>query len=582
MPDENAVRIIREREPGAGTAALAAELDPLLARILGARGVQRPAELDLSMQALLPPERLRNADRAAALLADHVQSGRHIKIVGDFDADGATATALAMVALTAMGAKKVSFLVPNRFDFGYGLTPEIVALALQDDPDLLVTVDNGISSHDGVRVAREAGLKVLVTDHHLPPPELPDADVIVNPSLPDCEFPSKALAGVGVVFYVLCVLRAQLRERGWFEAQGLEAPNMADYLDLVALGTVADVVPLDRNNRVLVQQGLQRIRQGRTRPGIKALIEAAGREQSRLQAQDLGFALGPRINAAGRLDDISIGIRCLLAPDLKSARSLARALEELNAARRSLEQQMTAQGAVLAATVDAVDSDALGLCVYDPGWHQGVVGIVAGRLRERFHRPVIAFADAGDGDELKGSARSINGVHIRDVLEALSSRFPGLILKFGGHAMAAGLSIRRPHLTRFQRAFAAQLGNWMNTDDIQSVLVTDGELGVEQCSLHTARLLARFGPWGQHFPEPLFHNRFQLVHQRQVGQRHLKLTLRRTAADGRALLYDAIAFNQDELSVSESAALHVVYRLTENHYGGETRLQLVVEHLSPA
>ncbi len=570
MPEPSRPLIV-ERPRGAAEAVLGRTLHPLLARILSARGVASVEELDLSMAAMLPPEDLTHAPAAAARLAEAVSAGQHIKIIGDFDADGATASALAVAALKAMGAARVTYLVPNRFEFGYGLTPEIVALALEDEPDLIVTVDNGISSIDGVRAANEAGVAVIITDHHLPGSELPAAEVIVNPNQPGCSFPSKALAGVGVIFYIMVLTRRALRDTGWFEKHELTPTNMAQFLDLVALGTVADVVPLDRNNRILIAQGLKRIRAGGTRPGILALIESAGRVPARLTARDLGFAVGPRLNAAGRLDDMSIGIQCLLAPDRKVARSLALALEQLNAARSALDRQMTEEAALLVAALD-VGGEQPGLCVYDQAWHQGIVGIVAGRLRERFHRPAIAFAEAGN-DELKGSGRSVDGVHLRDALDSIATRYPGLIQKFGGHAMAAGLSIRRRHLERFSKAFAAEIARWVGPEQVQGRALTDGELRPAECALETARLLERYGPWGQHFPEPVFHGEFELVHQRVVGERHLKLSLRR---DNRLL--DAIAFNQSPLP-GRPTRVRAVFRLSENDYQGVVTLQLMVEHL---
>ena len=493
---------------------------------------------------MLLPTHLDGTARAARLLADAVAAGRHIRFVGDFDADGATSSALGVAALNAMGAAHVSFIVPNRFEFGYGLTPEIVSIAMADHPAVLITVDNGISSVEGVRAARAAGAAVVITDHHLPGRQLPEADAIVNPNLVGCAFGSRNLAGVGVIFYVLSALRTELRERGWFENSGIAAPNMAEFLDLVALGTVADVVPLDRNNRILVQQGLRRIRAGKARPGIRALCEASGRPMATLSASDLGFALGPRLNAAGRLDDISIGIRCLLADSLIEARSLATALEELNRSRRAIQQQMTQEAELAVVGLDLDGESRLGLCVYREGWHQGVVGIVAGRLKDRFGRPSIAFADAGPlaPDELKGSARSIDGVHIRDALDAIATRYPGLIQRFGGHAMAAGLSIRRVHFERFVDAFATEIARWVSADEIDGVVLSDGDLAAQELDLMLADEIARGGPWGQSFPEPLFHGDFDIVHQRVVGERHLKLSLRKDTR-----LVDAIAFNQAPL-----------------------------------
>jgi single-stranded-DNA-specific exonuclease len=573
MPDG---RRIVERPRGPAEAELAATLSRRMARLYGARGINCVDELDLSLARLLQPGLLTGSERAAELLADAVTLGRHVRFVGDFDADGATSSALGVAALRAMGCSNVSFVVPNRFEYGYGLTPEIVELAMRDAPDVLVTVDNGISSIEGVAVARTAGAQVIVTDHHLPGRELPAADAIVNPNLPDSTFGSRNLAGVGVIFYVLSQLRALLRSRGWFAERGIDEPNMADYLDLVALGTVADVVPLDQNNRILVSQGLRRIRSGKTRPGLRALCEAAGRALHNLTAQDLAFAIGPRINAAGRLDDISIGIRCLLADNPIEARSLAMALEQLNQTRRSIEQQMTREAELAVAGIRLDDVTPLGLCVYRESWHQGIVGIVAGRLKDRFQRPAIAFADAGaiTPDELKGSARSVQGVHIRDALDAIAVRYPGLIQRFGGHAMAAGLSIRRVHLARFADAFAKEVARWIGAEQVEGVIESDGELASAELDLALAQEIAAGGPWGQGFPEPMFHGEFDVVTQRVVGSGHLKLVLR---ADARVV--DAIAFNQAPLDADR---VRIAYRLARNDYRDNTTLQLVVEYIEVA
>lgn len=568
-------RRIVERPALGGEAALSKSLSPRMARIYSARGIESADELDLTLESLLRPGALDGASEAAYLLADAVTAGKHIRFVGDFDADGATSSVVGVAALRAMGCARVSFIVPNRFEFGYGLTPEIVAIAMIDKPDVLVTVDNGISSIEGVRAARAAGAAVVITDHHLPGRELPDADVIVNPNLPGCGFGSRHLAGVGVIFYVLTLLRAELRLRGWFASIGIEAPNMADYLDLVSLGTVADVVPLDRNNRILVQQGLRRIQAGKARPGIRALCEASGRAMATLSAADLGFGLGPRLNAAGRLDDMSIGIRCLLADNIIEARSLATALEELNESRKAIQQQMTQEAELSVAAISFAGETQLGLCVYGEGWHQGVVGIVAGRLKDRFSRPVIAFADAGATapEELRGSARSIPGVHIRDALDAIATRYPGLIQRFGGHAMAAGLSIRRIHLQRFSDAFATEVGRWVSSEEISGIILSDGELAASELDLALADEIARGGPWGQGFPEPLFHGDFDIVNQRVVGERHLKLSLRK---DRRVV--DAIAFNQAPLR--DTARAQIAYRLSRNDFRDRVTLQLVVEHIA--
>ena len=566
--------VIEERSSGEAVETLreSLSLPTFFARVLSARGIRSVEDVDLSLGALLPPTLLANVDRAAARLVAAIRGDERILVIGDFDADGATASALVVSLLGAMGARQVDYLVPNRFEFGYGLTPEIVRIAIERGPAVIMTVDNGISSLDGVRVANESGIDVLVTDHHLAPAQLPAAYAIVNPNQRECEFPSGALAGVGVAYYVLSVVRAQLRDAGYFEQERVNEPNLGDWLDLVALGTVADVVPLDRNNRILVHNGLRRMRAGRVRPGIKALCEVAGRPLDRLTAQDLGFGLGPRLNAAGRLDDISIGIQCLLAEDIATARSLAIALDELNKARREIEDDMNADAQILiAGTMTGEDP---GLCVYDPSWHQGVIGIVAGRMRERFHRPVVAFADAGDAApaEIKGSARSVPGVHVRDAIDDVATRYPGLVEKFGGHAMAAGLSIKRIHFERFQRAFADAVQDRANPRDLMGIQSSDGELSATEMSLQSAHMIAGYGPWGQAFEEPMFHGDFDLVSQREVGGgRHLKLVLK----SGDRLM-DAIAFNQTSV---DARRVKVMYRLDINHYADADTLQLVVEHI---
>ena len=551
-----------------------ADLPPLLARIYRSRGLTHGAELDLNLAALALPDEMPDLAAAAGRLADAVVGGEHILIVGDFDADGATSVALAVSLLEAMGASRVSFLVPNRFEFGYGLSPEIVALALRRAPAVIVTVDNGTSSVEGVALANEHDVDVIVTDHHLPGKELPTALALVNPNLAGSDFSSPAMAGVGVIYYVLGGVRANLKARGWFDERPL--PNLADWLDLVAVGTVADVVPLDHNNRVMVAQGLRRIRAGRSRPGIQAICEIAGRESAKLTAQDLGFAIGPRLNAAGRLDDMTLGIQCLLATDLVQARELATALDELNQARRALEQEMVQDAELIVADHSQAVEGRYGIAVYDPSWHQGIVGIVAGRLREKIHRPVIAFADAGDvaPDELKGSARSVEGLHIRDVLDAIATRYPGMVVRFGGHAMAAGLSIKRVHYPRFERVFDNVVGERIPPSALTPTLESDGPLALEEMNLSMARELAAAGPWGQQFPQPAFHNEFELVSQRVVGEHHLKLVLKKGER-----LFDAIAFRQPPLP--ETARLEALYRLEENDYRGNVTLQLVVEHLRP-
>ncbi len=549
-------------------------LPPLLTRIYAARGVCHARELDTGLQQLEPYHSLKGITAAVELLLDAIEQQQRILIVGDFDADGATATVTGLLGLRMLGAEDVHYLVPNRFDCGYGLSPEIVAAARELSPDLLVTVDNGISSIEGVAAAQAAGMRVLITDHHLAGEQLPAADAIVNPNQPGCDFPSKALAGVGVMFYVLLALRARMRELGHFEHR--PAPNLAELLDLVALGTVADVVPLDANNRILVQQGLARIRAGRTRPGIRALIETGRRSLSQLVAMDLGFIVGPRLNAAGRMDDMSIGIECLLAADESSALRLAQRLEELNQQRRQVEQGMQQD---VTQQLQALDMEQLpfGLCVYQPDWHQGVTGILAARLKEKHHRPVIAFADAGDG-QLKGSARSVPGLHIRDALDAVATRNPGLISKFGGHAMAAGLTLAREHFERFAAAFDACVREHLGEDDLQGLWVTDGELAENEFQLELARQLRMAGPWGQQFPEPSFHGRFRLLEQRLVGERHLKLVLQ--PEQGRVSV-EAIAFNVDlqQWPNPNIRYAEMAYRLDVNEFRGRESLQLMVEHL---
>lgn len=552
-------------------------LPPLLTRLYAARGVQSVEELDKGLARLIPYQQLKGMDAAVELLVSALQQRERILIVGDFDADGATASTVGVLGLRLLGAAHVEYLVPNRFEFGYGLTPEIVAVALNSQPQLLMTVDNGISSVEGVAAAKAAGLKVLVTDHHLPGPELPAADAIVNPNQPDCSFPSKALAGVGVMFYVLLALRARLREIGWFAQQGLAEPNLAELLDLVALGSVADVVPLDANNRILVHQGLARIRAGRARPGLRAILEVAGRHHGRITSTDLGFILGPRLNAAGRLDDMSLGIECLLCDDEALARDMAVELDQLNQDRKAIEQGM--QREALAQLKDLPVADMpFGLCLFEADWHQGVIGILASRLKERYHRPTIAFADAGDG-VLKGSARSVPGFHIRDALDAVAAKHPGLISKFGGHAMAAGLSLPSINFPAFAEAFDQEVRRQLVEDDLTGRLLSDGTLSIEEYNLELARALRNAGPWGQHFPEPLFHGIFQVVQQRLVGERHLKMVLK-TECGGQTL--DAIAFNIDREQWPNPTVrwVELAYKLDVNEYKGNETVQLMVAHLS--
>lgn len=555
-------------------------LHPVLARIYASRGIETPDQLGRRLQELLPDTGLRGMDAAVERLLQALEQGQRILIVGDFDCDGATSTTLAILALRQFGAAEVDYLVPNRFEYGYGLSPEIVEVAARRQPELIVTVDNGISSLEGVARARQLGIDVLVTDHHLPGDELPDACAIVNPNQPDCGFMAKSTCGVGVIFYVMIALRRALIGRDWFARNGLPQPNLASLLDLVALGTVADVVPLERNNRTLVYQGLKRIRAGQARPGILALIEVAGRRREVLSATDLGFALGPRLNAAGRLEDMSIGIECLLSDDYATALELARTLDELNRERRGIEQEMQQQALQL---LDRLQLDAselpYGLCLFDPSWHQGVIGILASRIKERVHRPVIAFAP-GDNGDLKGSARSIAGFHVRDGLDAIAARQPGLIKKFGGHAMAAGLSLSADRLEAFRDAFDQEVRRQLDESALTQRVLTDGALSADQMTLELAALIREAGPWGHQFPEPRFDGRFRLLQQRIVGQRHLKLVLMEPTS-GMAL--DGIAFNVDtrrwpDESVTE---IELVYRLDINEFRGQRNLQLMIEQLLP-
>lgn len=546
-------------------------MHPVLARVYAARGIADPAAVDDALGALAHWEALGGIEPAVALLVDALTNDKRILVVGDFDADGATSAALTVGVLRAFGATHVDFLVPNRFEYGYGLTPEIVALAAERfSPDLIVTVDNGVSSHAGVDAAHARGIKVLVTDHHLPGRTLPAADAIVNPNLADDGFPSKALAGVGVVFYLLLALRNAL-------GAAAEAVRLADWLDLVAVGTVADVVPLDHNNRILVAQGLKRIRAGRCRPGITALLRAAGRDPARACASDIGFGVAPRLNAAGRLEDMSVGITCLLADDAETAAGLAAQLDTLNVERRDIERQMHEQALEALQRLPA-DASAAGICLYEPGWHQGVVGIVAARVKEKLHRPVIAFARSGPG-ELKGSGRSIPGFHIRDALDTIAAREPALLQRFGGHAMAAGLSLAERDFDAFARAFDAVATERLDPAALEQVLWTDGPLDADELCLELADALREGGPWGQGFPEPVFDGLFEVIERRVVGQYHLKL---RVQPPGLRRVFDAIAFNTPAERLGSGAVrARLVYRLDVNEWRGNRRVQLVVEHLEP-
>ncbi len=539
---------------------------PVLRRVLSHRGL-REEESDLGLAGLLSWRDLKGIDDAASCIAEALTHNQRILIVGDYDADGATGTALAISVLREMGASQVDYLVPDRVKLGYGLSPALAKMALTHAPDVVVTVDNGISSVEGVAHLRDNAVVVVVTDHHLPGESLPAANAIVNPNQPGCDFASKALAGVGVMFYVLAALRHALQERGYFEQQGIAAPNLANHLDLVALGTVADLVVLDSNNRRLVEQGLARMRAGRARPGLAALIEVSGRKALDLQATDLGFALGPRINAAGRLEHMNQGIACLLAESLTQARPLAQQLDQINQQRRAMQADMQ-DTAIAQVEIDA--SDACALCLHEASWHEGVVGLIASQVKERYHRPVIAFADAADG-QLKGSGRSISGFHLRDALALLDARHPGLIEKFGGHAMAAGLSIRKSDLDAFSQAFLAVCEDMLEPALLQAMWLSDGELDEQSLNLETVLALRGAGPWGQGFEDPVFDNEFEVRHQRVVGSGHLKLRL---ALPDSTQTWDAIAFGVDERL--EAARVRLVYQLDINDYFDPPSVQLIV------
>ncbi|WP_330925506.1 single-stranded-DNA-specific exonuclease RecJ [Candidatus Sororendozoicomonas aggregata] len=555
-----------------------AGISPLMARIYSARGIFNNDALNKQLTNLLDYHLLKDIDTAARLLANGIMQKQRILIVGDFDCDGATSSTLGVLALRAMGAQ-VDYLVPNRFEYGYGLTPAIVHVTHNYQPDILVTVDNGISSIDGVRAAKARGLKVIITDHHLAGQALPEADAIVNPNQPECLFPAKNTAGVGIIFYVMCALRAELKTRGWFDNRPL--PNMAHYLDLVALGTVADVVSLDQNNRILVFQGLARIRAGHCRPGIKALVDIARRDITRLNASDLGFALGPRLNAAGRLDDMSIGIELLLTESANQARTLAAELDSLNEERKAIEASMQREAISALESLEFNHHQSLpwGLCLYKDDWHQGVIGILAARIKDRLNRPVIAFAE-GDNEELKGSARSIPGLHMRDALDSIATENPGLISKFGGHAMAAGLSLKAPDLPRFETAFDNKVRELIDEADLNAKIPTDGTLSAEQITLETALCIREGEPWGQHFPEPVFQGQFQITQQKLVGQKHLKMVLQ---VPNEQTWIDAIAFNIDTAQWPNPSVttIEAVYKLDINEFQGQQNLQLMVDYLHP-
>lgn len=573
-------KVTLHRRPDVDHSYLPDHIHPLLRRIYANRGITHENQLEKKIQNLLNPQQLHGIQQAVELLIQTINANQKIVIVGDFDADGATSTALTLLSLRAFGVQHVDYLVPNRFDDGYGLSPEVVEQAKDKGAELILTVDNGISSHAGVETAHQHGIKVLVTDHHLPGETLPDADAIVNPNLKECQFGSKSLAGVGVAFYLMSALRNALRQNDWFTQHNLPEPNLADFLDLVALGTVADVVPLDSNNRILVHYGLQRIRFGRCRAGIRALLEIANRPAMQLTASDLGFIIGPRLNAAGRLDNMSVGVELLICEDMAIARQLAHDLDALNQTRKEIEQGMQAEALTLCDNFTTQTNDLpYGLAIYHPEWHQGVIGILASRIKEKFHRPVIAFAPAGEG-LLKGSGRSIQGLHMRDALERLDSQHPDLIVRFGGHAMAAGLSIYEDKLASFQQHFQNLMAEWLSPEALDGTILTDGELVNKEFSLETAELIREAGPWGQAFPEPLFDGLFKILQQRIVGERHLKLLLEPISG---GLMVDGIAFNIDtqiwpDLSIKQ---VEVAYKLDINEFRGNRNIQMLIQHIQP-
>ncbi|WGE76336.1 single-stranded-DNA-specific exonuclease RecJ [Actinobacillus equuli] len=550
---------------------------PLLNRLYQSRGIASPQELERTLQFLHRPNQLANIDAAVELLIEAYKQQSRIIIVGDFDADGATSTALALLALRQLGFENVDYLIPDRFSQGYGLSLAVAEMVLVKGTDVVMTVDNGISSFEGIDLLKEHGIKVLVTDHHLPAESLPNADAMVNPNLADCSFPSKSLVGVGVAFYVMLALRGKMRELGCFKEK---EPNLAELLDLVALGTVADVVPLDHNNRILVHQGLNRIRSGHCRAGILALAEVSKRDLSSLQASDLGFAIAPRLNAAGRLENMSLGVELLIADNMEIARQLAFELDSLNQTRKEFEQEMKTEALAICANLPSLmqKEQAHGIVLYQADWHQGVIGILASRIKDQFHRPVIAFAQESEDSEcLKGSARSIAGLHMRDLLERIDSLYPDLIIKFGGHAMAAGLTIHQENFLRFQKIFDEIINEIIEPEQLQGVIYTDGELAPSELNIEIAELLQQVGPWGQNFPEPTFEGEFRLLQQRILGGKHLKLMVEQPNGG----LFDAIWFNADlryfpDLSIKQ---VKLIYKLDINEFRGNKSLQLRVDTL---
>ncbi|BDR14525.1 single-stranded-DNA-specific exonuclease RecJ [Vibrio sp. STUT-A11] len=572
-----------QRRPEPDLSLLPDSIPPILKRIYINRGITDMAQLETSARGLHSYQKLGGIEQAVALLFQAIQEQKRIIIVGDFDADGATSSALSVLALRMLGSANVDYLVPNRFEDGYGLSPEVVDQALELGAEMIMTVDNGVSSIEGVRYAKENGITVLVTDHHLPGQVLPDVDAMVNPNLESCAFPSKALAGVGVAFYLMMALCVHMRKLNWFAEQGIQEPKLMELIDLVALGTVADVVPLDENNRILVHQGLQRIRAGKARPGIQALIEVAKRDARRLVASDFGFALGPRINAAGRLDDMSFGVELLMCNNIHAARRMANELDGLNQTRKEIEEGMKQEAMAFCERLQFGENSELpyGLALFQRDWHQGVIGILASRIKEKFHRPVIAFADGGEGT-IKGSCRSIPGLHMRDALDFIDTQNPGLIIKFGGHAMAAGLTIKEQDFERFSRLFDEVVKQELDDAALKGVILSDGELKPEEFSMHVAELLRAGGPFGQAFPEPVFDGEFKVLHQKLVGEKHLKLMLEPLhKGHPTNVMIDGIAFNVDLRRWPDASVktVRLAYKLDVNEFRGNQSLQLMIDHI---
>ncbi|ELU4009280.1 single-stranded-DNA-specific exonuclease RecJ [Vibrio vulnificus] len=572
-----------QRRPEPDLSLLPDSVPDILKRIYLNRGIQNISQLETAVKGLHSYQKLHGIELAVALLFEAIREQKRIIVVGDFDADGATSSALSVLALRMLGSNNVDYLVPNRFEDGYGLSPEVVEQAIALGAEVIMTVDNGVSSIEGVRYAKEHGLKVLVTDHHLPGQVLPEVDAMVNPNLQTCAFPSKALAGVGVAFYLMMALCVHMRKCGWFAEQGMAEPKLMELVDLVALGTVADVVPLDENNRILVHQGLQRIRAGKARPGIQALIEVAKRDARRLVAADFGFALGPRINAAGRLDDMSFGVELLMCNNIHAARRMAHELDGLNQTRKEIEEGMKQEAMAFCERLQFGENSELpyGLALFQRDWHQGVIGILASRIKEKYHRPVIAFADGGDG-YIKGSCRSIPGLHMRDALDLIDTQNPGLILKFGGHAMAAGLTIKEYDFERFSQLFDQLVKRELDEAALKGIVLSDGELKPEEFSMHTAELLRSAGPWGQAFPEPIFDGEFKVLHQKLVGEKHLKLMLEPLfKGHPTNIMIDGIAFNVDLRRWPDASVktVRLAYKLDINEFRNNQSLQLMIEHI---